>query len=356
MPEQAPTAASPRTVRVLLAGAGNIGSFLALLIARVSGFVRLVDRDRVEAKNAANQDFCAERDVGHFKVDVLAEKIRQTVPGVVVEAIAKDLEDVPVGDFADVDLCLGALDSLRARQVLISERAFPLGIPVIDGGVGAPMLGRVHVYLPASACLECSWQEGHYRNLARETPCTPGENAAGPPTLAPAFVGATVAGIMAGEAANLLFGCFPVESQEIAFDLAHRRFVTSRLRRASRCRFDHEVVADRFELGHDFATATVADLLSAVRRRFGSSPVLLETRRRLFDVGNPALDRFLTPMQLEEHGARRLADLGLTPRDRVRLRVEGSNASAYLLMEPGAGGANSNPAHQGGASHGISTR
>jgi len=40
-----------REARVLLAGLGNIGSFLAVLLAPIVGSLRLVDRDLVEPRN-----------------------------------------------------------------------------------------------------------------------------------------------------------------------------------------------------------------------------------------------------------------------------------------------------------------
>ena len=47
-----------RQAAVVVAGAGNIGSHLAPLLARAGvGLVRVVDRDRVEEKNLAGQDF-----------------------------------------------------------------------------------------------------------------------------------------------------------------------------------------------------------------------------------------------------------------------------------------------------------
>src|SRR6185437_6771952 len=88
-----------RDASVLLAGAGNIGSFAASLLARAGvRRIRLVDRDRVEEKNLATQDYRSE-DVGRPKAEVLADRLRQQFPGLTVEARTADLEDLPLGDF-----------------------------------------------------------------------------------------------------------------------------------------------------------------------------------------------------------------------------------------------------------------
>jgi adenylyltransferase/sulfurtransferase len=231
-----------RSRTVLIAGAGNIGSHLAPLVARIGvARIRIVDRDHVEAKNLATQDFRPQH-VGRPKAEVIAERLRRLFPEVQFDAHCCDLENLPLG-VAEVDVILGALDSRRARQVLVSEIAWPLGVPVIDGGVGEGLLGRMQVFLPGPdrACLECTWGQADYRQLAAEYPCQPGEAARGPATVSTAFLGSCIASLMASECHRLLSGDIPAESYEVPFDLRQhhmRRFV---LRRSPRCRFDHEI-------------------------------------------------------------------------------------------------------------------
>ena len=177
--------ARAQAASVLLAGAGNIGSHLAPLLARAGiGLLRIVDRDTVAEKNLAQQDY-GPQDVGRGKAEVLARRLAGQFPHLRVEPFVADLEDVPLSAFR-ADVLLGALDSRRARQLLISERGWPLGVPVIDGGVGEGLLGRVQVFVPGetSACLECTWGEADYRHLAAEYPCRPGAGAGAPATVA----------------------------------------------------------------------------------------------------------------------------------------------------------------------------
>jgi molybdopterin/thiamine biosynthesis adenylyltransferase len=139
-----------------------------------------VDRDRVTAENCENQDY-SRSDIGRFKAEALADRLRSQFPGLTVEGIAADLEDLPLG-FFQVQVLAGALDSRRARQALVSEIGWPLGIPVVDGGVGEGLVGRVQVFVPGetTACLECTWSSEDYRFLAAEYPCTPGAAATAP--------------------------------------------------------------------------------------------------------------------------------------------------------------------------------
>jgi adenylyltransferase/sulfurtransferase len=298
---------------VLLAGVGNIGSHLPALLARAGvGRIRLVDRDRVQEKNLTAQDY-GPGDVGRFKAEVQAERLRGRFPQLDAEAHPVDLEDLPVG-LAAVDLVLGALDSRRARQVLIGELAWPLGVPVVDGGVGDGRLGRVQVFVPGAeaACLECTWGSADYRLAAREYPCVPGGSAQAAPTGAPAFLGGFVASLMASEALKLLAGPAPEESYEVPFDLEHVQLRRFSLRRARGCRHDHEVTREVLPAG-----ATAEDLLAVLERRFGRGPVRLEARR--------GVGRFLTPEGLRRRPEAPLAEWGLVPDDRLRARGEGGS-------------------------------
>jgi molybdopterin/thiamine biosynthesis adenylyltransferase len=307
---------------VLLAGAGNIGSYLVPLLGRLGvGLVRIVDRDRVEAKNLIGQHYRA-KDVGRLKADVLAERLSAQSPGRRFEAHCCDLEDLPLGKAA-VDVVLGALDSRRARQVLISEMAWPLGVPVIDGGVGEGLVGRVQVFVPGptTACLECTWGKADYRGLAAEYPCQPGGAVQAPATVSTAFLGASVAALMAAECLRLLAGQASAESFEVPFDLRQHHMRRFLLRRSPSCRFDHEVVAVALPM-----KGKVADLLAAVREVADGKPSRLECRR---GVAGP--DRFWLPEALAGRGGESLTSLGLVPGDRVRVRTQAG--SVFLKVE-----------------------
>ncbi|HKI32432.1 MAG TPA: ThiF family adenylyltransferase [Gemmataceae bacterium] len=335
--------ADPQDASVLVAGAGNIGSHLAPLLARAGvGRLRIVDRDIVEEKNLRQQDY-GPQDVGRGKAEALARRLAGQFPQLRVEPFVADLEDVPLGSFR-VTVLFGALDSRRARQILVSERGWPLGVPVIDGGVGEGLLGRVQTFVPgpASACLECTWGEADYRQLAAEYPCQPGAAASAPATMAPACVGAVVAGIMAARFLNMLAAEPATESREIAFDLRHNRFLESRLRRSARCRFDHVVS----EVVHIAAEALVADLVALIERRFGARPAHVEGvgqaaglpsrgRPAACPTGGFAPTRFLPVEALRDQAAEPVSALSIVPGNGVRVRS--GSESIFVMAESGGG-------------------
>jgi len=319
-----------RDSRVLLCGLGNIGGPLALLLAPHVGFLRLVDRDHVEAHDAAAKGYRPE-DGGRAKVDVTAEWIEQLAPHVQVERRVVDLEDLPRGDFADVDMALAGLDSLRARQIL-AEQVYPHGIPLLDGAVGEPLLVRAQVQLPGQACLQCGWGAAHYRQLTAEYPCRPGAAAATWRTGVPSCAGAAAAALMIAQCFRVLGEDPPRESYEINGDLLAGRFVTARRRRNPRCRYRHERMTKEIRLGTPFCVATVADLVAAVQREFGSLPVALEFRRGILPGDLFAGARFASLEQLHRTPERRLAEFGLTPRDRVVVRPQDSSDVMHLCL------------------------
>jgi len=321
-----------RRGRVLVVGAGNIGSWLVVLLAPLVSVIRVVDRDRIEARNRANQFYSEAAAVGQFKSDYLARWTTERYPNVKVESRPIDLEHLPLGEFADADVIAGGLDSLRGRQVLIADRACPLGKTVVDGGVGEPLIGRVHVFVPGAACVECAWGPQHYRELNAEYPCVPGAAAQGVATPAPALLGATVAGMMAAEIVNILAGRVPKESRELHFDFFNRRFLTSKLRRASQCRADHAIVKEQLRLEVPFARATVGDVLQCLCARFQTEPATLMLRGGLL-LDSIAPGGIVSSSELEPLSSQRLADLGFSPRDWIRAQTLDGEQRVFLRFE-----------------------
>ena len=223
-------------------GLGNIGAFVAGLLARLLDLVHLtiLDRDAYDETNVVSQDIVA-ADVGEPKALVQAERLRRINPQLRVEALVDDLEFVPMG-LLRADVLLACLDSRRARQV-VNQLAWRLGIPWIDAGVRADgSLVRVNVYVPGydRPCWECPLDDLDYAAIETIYPCQ-GEAPAPRATNAPASLGALAAAVQVVECEKLLTGRIEralIGKQVIIDAAAHRHFVTS-FRRNPVCRFDH---------------------------------------------------------------------------------------------------------------------
>ncbi len=329
-----------RNLRIMINGVGNIGSFLALFLAPLVGFVRLVDRGIVKPHNAGNQIY-APSAIDRAKVDAMAKLLTDRAPRLEIDRRRIDLEDLAWGDFTDIDVVTGALDSLRGRQIL-SEHAYPLLIPYIDGGVGDELATRVQVLLPRGACLECDWSAHHYRQVATENPCHGNGDSSGRAdtggvgyrTLAPSCVGAATAAMMVAQLIRLASDAPPVESYEITGAMLPGRFIASRRRRNAACRFHHQVQPPEFGLDTPFSDATVGDVIQMLRMRYGTGAVQVEARRGVFPQSLFANTRHVDLDSLIPLSDIHLSKLGLTDRDRLVVNV--ANRPRFEHMRLGA--------------------
>jgi hypothetical protein len=159
---------------VVVAGLGNIGSFLAPLLARLPGVERVVlcDPDSYEAHQPSGQDIDA-RAVGRSKVEVQAERLHAIRPVLRVEAVAAPVETLPMGALLGA-VVVSCLDSLAAR-LRLAARAWRVGSPFVDAAVGggSSLLARTSVYLPeeGAACFECAMDPRDYAALEQVQPC-----------------------------------------------------------------------------------------------------------------------------------------------------------------------------------------
>jgi hypothetical protein len=168
----APSAADGASV--VVAGLGNIGSFLAPLLARTPGIARvtLCDPDIYGARQVSGQNIDASA-IGRSKVEVQAERMRAIRPDLRVEAFVARVEQLPLGSLIG-SIAVSCLDS-RVARLRLAARSWRAGCPFVDAAVegGASLLARTTVYLPeeAAACFECAFDDGDYEALEQVLPC-----------------------------------------------------------------------------------------------------------------------------------------------------------------------------------------
>lgn len=123
-----------RCSRVAIFGIGGVGGYVAEALARsgVGSFV-LVDSDKVCLSNINRQIIATERTVGKYKVDVMAERIKDINPDADVE-IRKCFylpENADEFDFSRYSYVVDAVDTVTAKIEIIL-RAQGCGVPVIS--------------------------------------------------------------------------------------------------------------------------------------------------------------------------------------------------------------------------------
>jgi adenylyltransferase/sulfurtransferase len=145
--------------RVLLAGAGGLGSPIAIyLTAAGIGTMRVIDHDQVALSNLNRQVLHWEEDVGRKKVDSARSKLRNLNSTVDIQAIADTITEENVSELADgCDAIIDAMDNLPTRYIL-NRCAVEKKIPFFHGAVNG-FEGRVMTVIPGeTACLRCMYR------------------------------------------------------------------------------------------------------------------------------------------------------------------------------------------------------
>jgi|GEM_PF-681146 len=109
---------SPRPL-VVVVGAGGLGGPAALTVAARRLSVRLIDDDRVELSNLQRQVLFTTNDIGSFKVEAAAARIRELHPAAEVEALLGRLSSEEADRLlAGAAVVIDATDDPQARFII----------------------------------------------------------------------------------------------------------------------------------------------------------------------------------------------------------------------------------------------
>ena len=211
--------------RVLLAGAGGLGSPAAFYLAAAGvGDLRLVDDDTVERSNLQRQILHTEQAIGSAKVESARERLSALNPRTRVEAVAQRITSANVEALLDgVDVVIDGSDNFPLRY-LLNDACVKLGKPLVYGAVQR-FTGQASVF-------DAGRQRGRcpcYRCLFPQPP---------PPQFAPSCDEAGVFGVLPGivgllqatEAIKLLLGIGqPLAGRLLQFDALAMQFRQTRL-------------------------------------------------------------------------------------------------------------------------------
>ncbi len=216
-----------RSARVLIIGAGGLGSPVALYLAAAGiGTIGLVDADQVELSNLQRQILHGESTLGRPKVESAAERLQGLNGGVTIRShhLKLDQRSAP-GLIESYDLVVDAVDNLETRFV-VNDACMAAGRPLVEAGV-SQLSGMVMSIIPgAGACYRCVF------------PTPP------PPDSLPAPAQLGILGSMAGmvgciqatEAIKLLLGIGePLVNRMLWIDALKMSFEIIKVERAPNC-------------------------------------------------------------------------------------------------------------------------
>lgn len=120
--------------RIAILGVGGVGGYAAEALARAGiGTLDLVDKDIVDETNLNRQIIALHDTIGRNKVDVMAERIQNIDPEIVVHPIKMFYlpENAAEFDLSPYDYIIDAIDNITAKLEL-AVRAQKLQIPLIS--------------------------------------------------------------------------------------------------------------------------------------------------------------------------------------------------------------------------------
>ena len=216
-----------KSARVLIIGAGGLGSPLALYLAAAGiGTLGIVDFDVVDESNLQRQIIHGTSDVGRKKMESARDRIEDINPNVEVETYEEALSSENALEiFADYDVIVDGTDNFPTRY-LVNDACVLLNKPNVYGSIFR-FEGQASVfYAEEGPC---------YRCLYPEPP---------PPGLVPSCAEGGVLGILPGaigtiqatETAKLLLGIGePLIGRLLLYDALNMRFREMKLRKDPNC-------------------------------------------------------------------------------------------------------------------------
>ncbi len=226
--------------RVLLVGAGGLGSPAALYLAAAGvGHLGVVDPDRVDASNLHRQVLHGTGDVGRFKAESARDRLAALNPHVRVDAAALRLTAANARALlAGYHVVVDGSDNFAARYA-VNDAAVALGVPVVHGAA-TRFDGQASVFAPTAAAGDAlpgaPWPESPCYRCLFPAPPAPGTvpscEEGGVLGAVPGIVGA----VQAAEALKLLLGVGePLVGRLLLVDVRRMRFHTVALRRDPAC-------------------------------------------------------------------------------------------------------------------------
>jgi len=268
-----------KAARVLLIGAGGLGSPSALYLAASGvGTLGLIDCDQVDVSNLQRQVLYDTGSVGRSKVQAASERLQAMNPGLSVIHHDVEMRAANVGEiFRGYDLVLDGTDRFSARY-LANDACVILGKPLVSAAIHR-FEGLAMTYVPGRGpCYRCLFPDPPAEGLI--------------PNCAEAGVLGVLPGVMgtiqATEAIKLILGLGePLLGRLLTYDALRLRFDEFRFTRRDDCAVcgDHPSIL----APQDLDGACSVELLANVHRLSAAQlQVLLEDpAAAIIDVREP---------------------------------------------------------------------
>ena len=144
-----------KLANILIVGCGGIGCSSAELLARAGvGQITLIDADTVEMSNLQRQIAYVAEDIGFYKAEVLAKRLKRINPHIRVLVETSKLDQNNAQQLiASQDLVLDGCDNFTTRY-LVNQICKQANVPLISASA-IGFQGQLLMVEGQSACYEC---------------------------------------------------------------------------------------------------------------------------------------------------------------------------------------------------------
>ena len=153
-----------KLANILIVGCGGIGCSSAELLARAGvGKITLIDADTIEMSNLQRQIAYVEEDIGFYKAEILAKRLRLINPYIHVEIYISKLDRGNAEQLiASQDLVFDGCDNFATRY-LVNQTCKQLNVPLISASA-IGFQGQLFMLEGDSACYECLFPKQQHAN------------------------------------------------------------------------------------------------------------------------------------------------------------------------------------------------
>ena len=153
-----------KLANVLIVGCGGIGCTSAELLARAGvGQITLIDADTIEMSNLQRQIAYVEENIGFYKSEIFAKRLKQINPHIRIESYSSKLDKSNAEQLiATQDLVLDGCDNFTTRY-LVNQICTQLNVPLISASA-IGFQGQLFMVEGDSACYECLFPKEEHAN------------------------------------------------------------------------------------------------------------------------------------------------------------------------------------------------
>ena len=153
-----------KLANVLIVGCGGIGCTSAELLARAGvGQITLIDADTIEISNLQRQIAYVEENIGFYKSEILAKRLKQINPHIRIESYTSKLDESNAEQLISTqDLVLDGCDNFTTRY-LVNQMCTQLNVSLISASA-IGFQGQLFMVEGDSACYECLFPKEEHAN------------------------------------------------------------------------------------------------------------------------------------------------------------------------------------------------